>query len=294
MKITVLTTVFNRANLIKRLYDSLIEQTANNFEWLIIDDGSTDNIKDVIDGFTKENKLTIRYFFQENGGKHRALNNGISRITSDMTFIVDSDDYLTEDAIETITEYYNKYKNRKDICGFSFLRKFENGKINGPEYDKQEFTSDYITYRLNKHNWGDKAEVYFTNILKKYPFIEIEGEKFLVESYVWVKMALDYNTVYINKAIYVGEYQEDGLTKNVLLRRYESPLGMVEDSRMQCNKKANLILKTKALLKYIAYSNIAKIPFKKQVKEINYKYLFLILYPFGILLLLKIRYDLKK
>ena len=293
MKVTVLTPVYNRAYTIKKLYNSLIKQTASNFEWLIIDDGSKDNIKQVIDEFIKENKIKIIYSYQENGGKHRALNKGISIIKTEMTFIVDSDDYLSIDAIETITKYYNKYKGKKDICGFSFLRCFEDGKINGPKYDKDDFISDYITYRLNKHNWGDKAEVYYTEILKKYPFLEVKGEKFLVESYVWAKMALDYNTVYINKAIYIGEYQQDGLTRNVVKRRYDSPIGMVEKSKVLCNKKANLAVKTKAILNYIVYSNIANISFKKQFKEINYKPLFFLLYPFGLLLLLKTKHDIR-
>ena len=214
-------------------------------------------------------------------------------IKTEMTFIVDSDDYLSTDAIEIITKYYDKYKSKKDICGFSFLRCFEDGKINGPKYDNDEFISDYITYRLNKHNWGDKAEVYYTEILKKYPFLEVKGEKFLVESYVWVKMALDYNTVYINKAIYIGEYQQDGLTRNVVKRRYDSPIGMIEKSKVLCNKKANLTVKIKAILNYIVYSNVANISFKKQFKEINYKILFFLLYPFGLLLLLKTRHDIR-
>ena len=294
MRITVLTTVYNRANTINKLYNSLIKQTASNFEWLIIDDGSNDDVKEIVNEFIRQNKIKIRYYYQENGGKHRALNKGISMINTEMTFIVDSDDFLTVDAIETITKYYERYKTKEGICGFSFLRCFENGKINGPKYDKEEFISDYIKYRLNKHNWGDKAEVYYTEILKKYPFIEIKGEKFLVESYVWAKMALDYDTVYINKVIYIGEYQQDGLTKNVAKRRYDSPIGMVEKSKVLCNKKANFIVKSKAILNYIVYSNVAKFDFKKQYNEINYKVLFILLYPFGALLLLKTKRDIRK
>ena len=281
MNITILTPTYNRGYIINNLYESLLQQTSKNFEWLIIDDGSSDNTKEIVRKMIGENKIKISYFYQKNGGKHRALNNGISRIKTELTFIVDSDDYLTKDAIQTIEEYSKKYEKNDNIASFSFLRANNKMEINGPKYPSDEFVSDYISFRINKHNSGDKAEVYRTNCLKEFPFLEIDGENFLVESYVWAQMALKYDTVYINKIIYISEYLNDGLTKNVLRKSYESPIGMVEKSKVLCNKKANLIAKSKAIIKYIAYSNVAKFEFKKQFKEIRYKLLFFCLYPVG-------------
>lgn len=283
MKVTVLTPTYNRKYSLKRLYDSLINQTETNFEWMIVDDGSTDDTKKLIDIFISERKIKIKYIKKENGGKHRALNVGISQIKNEMTFIVDSDDYLTRDAIETINYYYRKYKDSNNLCGYSFLRGYPNKKVNGPAYKEQEFISDYISYRLNDNNWGDKAEVYFTKYLKKIPFIEIEGEKFLIESYVWGKLALKYNTLYINKVIYMGDYLEDGLTKNRKKVKVNSPKGVVEVAKVLCCDKANLKVKTKYMIFYITYGKIAKYNTKALFIKCKYKVLFLFLLPFGLL-----------
>lgn len=279
MKVTVLTPTYNRKYSLKRLYDSLINQTETNFEWMIVDDGSTDDTKKLIDIFISERKIKIKYIKKENGGKHRALNVGISQIKNEMTFIVDSDDYLTRDAIETINYYYRKYKDSNNLCGYSFLRGYPNKKVNGPAYKEQEFISDYISYRLNDNNWGDKAEVYFTKYLKKIPFIEIEGEKFLIESYVWGKLALKYNTLYINKVIYMGDYLEDGLTKNRKKVKVNSPKGVVEVAKVLCCDKANLKVKTKYMIFYITYGLIAREKISHLYLNIKYKLLFIILFP---------------
>lgn len=281
--ITVLTPVYNRKNMIGKLYESLINQTSQNFKWLIIDDGSTDGIDSKIKEFKKDNIIDIEYYYQENGGKHRALNNGINRINTILTFIVDSDDYLTNDAIEKIERLYQKYKEKEDICGFSFLRKYPDEKINGPEYPKDEFVSDYIECRLNQNIWGDKAEIYYTKLLKEYSFLEVPNENFLMESYVWTKLALKYKLVFKNDAIYIGEYQSDGLTNNSKIVKAKSPIGVMETAKILCNtKKTNLRVKSKAILFYIAYGMYTNKTFKEKMNEIDCKFLFLIMYPFGL------------
>ena len=261
MKITVLTPVYNRKYIIDKLYISLCNQTSKNFEWLIVDDGSSDDLEKWVNSVKKENKINIRYIYQENGGKHRALNTGIKNIDNELTFIVDSDDYLKYNAIEIVEEYYEKYKCDKSLCGFSFLRCFPDNKINGPKFKKDEYKSDYIQCRLNENIWGDKAEVYYTKCLKEFPFLEVPGEKFLVESYVWAQLAMKYDMIHINKAIYIGNY--------------------LEKSKILCNKKANLKIKCKSMILYIAYGKIAKKRFIEQYKYIQYKLLFVILYFWG-------------
>ena len=99
MKVTVLTPTFNRAHTLDKLYRSLICQTCADFEWMIVDDGSTDNTKDLIESYIRENNFKISYYYKQNGGKHRALNYGIKNVDSELTFVVDSDDWLTPNAI---------------------------------------------------------------------------------------------------------------------------------------------------------------------------------------------------
>ena len=102
IKITVYTPTYNRANLLQNLYKSLLQQTYRNFEWLIIDDGSTDNTKQVVNGFISQGIIDIRYFYKQNGGQHTALNMGIEKAEGTLLMDVDSDDYLTDNALERI------------------------------------------------------------------------------------------------------------------------------------------------------------------------------------------------
>lgn len=274
MKITILTPTYNRGYILSNLYNSLLNQTKDNFEWLIVDDGSTDNTKEIVNNWIKENKINIKYIYQKNGGKHRALNNGISKIENELTFIVDSDDYLTQDAIELIDYYYDKYLLNIKICGISFLRKYPDDKIIGKIFNKDEYISDYISCRINENIVGDKAEVYKTNVLKKYPFLEIEGENFLSEDYVWVKIAEEYNMIHVNKAIYVGEYLTDGLTKNIIHKKKNNPIGNSKRALVLCSKKCNLKTRIKGMILYISYGIIANFNIKKLYEATNYKSLF--------------------
>lgn len=278
MKVTVLTPTYNREHTLKKLYESLIGQTSKDFNWLIIDDGSTDNTKELVATFIKEDIIQIEYRYQKNGGKHRALNYGISLIDTEITFMVDSDDWIVEDAIETIINYAKKYESEKNIGVLSFLKAYPDMSINGPRYEKDEYRGNHIIERLNKKNKGDKAEVCFTNVLKKYPLPEIENEKFISEGYLWVKMALDYDTIYINKIIYIADYLQDGLTKNIYKHRISNPKGCIEVAKIACNEKASFYIKVKNMIKYVAYSMIDKRSFKKMFSDINYKFIFIISY----------------
>lgn len=294
MKITVLTPIYNRKNVVTKLYDSLVNQTSNNFEWLIIDDGSTDNLKTWVEEIKKDNKIDIQYYYRENGGKHRALNAGISKIDNEITVIVDSDDYLELDAIETIEYYYEKYKNDKEISGFCFLRGFPNGNINGNKFKNDEFKSDYITCRINEMPIDDKAEVYFTKYLKENPFLEIDGEYFLTESYVWMEIGLKSKMIFINKILYIGEYLSDGLSQKKKNIKYESPIGMAENSKLFCNKKVRFKYRCIAMIRYIAYSKIGNRSFRFLFNNCEYKILFLAMYELGILYKIKLKVDYNK
>ena len=150
MIVTVLTPTFNRGGVLDKLFQSLQKQTTNDFEWLLIDDGSTDNTKRSVEEMKQHAEFPIRYIYKENGGKHTALNVGVKQIVSELTFVVDSDDTLVPDAIETILEYHDKYKSARDLCGYSFLREYSDGKINGKLFDPDEKIGTYIECRINE------------------------------------------------------------------------------------------------------------------------------------------------
>lgn len=252
--VTVLTTTYNRQDLLVNLYNSLKAQTNTDFEWLIIDDGSTDDTELAVKSFSNS-IFNVRYEKKQNGGKHTALNYAYRFIASPLTFIVDSDDKLTADAIDTIVKTYNKYKNEDDLCGFSFLRGTPDGGYlsdSGVKYDGLKAT--YVECRVNGSIGGDMAEVWYTDCLREFPFPEFEGEKFLGEDVVWVRMSEKYSMRFFNNVIYISDYLDDGLTKNRRRHNIQSPKGCVCRAEAFLDSDSNLKTKIKSILQYYIYS----------------------------------------
>ena len=212
---TIFTPTYNRRELIDNLYHSLLAQSDKNFEWLIIDDGSTDDTEKYFSELTsKPQPFPIRYLKQVSGGKHRAINKGVQNANGELFFIVDSDDYLTENAIEKINQWITTLDNSHKWAGISGLRGFSKNSVVGQHSD-----FSYIDAKNNerrKYNLlGDKAEVYFTDVLKQHPFPEIPGENFISEEIVWNAIARDgYYLRWFNEIIYICDYLEGGLTKD--------------------------------------------------------------------------------
>lgn len=262
--VTVLTPTYNRAAQLTRLWESLCEQTSKQFIWLVVDDGSSDNTEETVKRFAEQGDFSVVYKKKDNGGKHTALNVGISAVQTPLTFIVDSDDTLTQDAIETIVKNYEIYGKETEICGFSFLRKFPNGEINGKPFARDIWKETYINARVNANDMmSDKAEVYKTGCLREFPFPEFEGERFLGEDIVWVRMARKYKTVHINKAIYVGEYQTDGLTKNRRRHNLASPKGCTARAKEYLKRDICLKQRIKSTLQYLIYGRVAGVSYKQ-------------------------------
>lgn len=287
MYVTILTPTFNRAQKLVDLYNSLSIQTMKDFEWIVIDDGSKDNTREVVDEMIGKADFSIKYLYKTNGGKHTALNMGIELVTTELVFIVDSDDYLDSRAIEIINKYHNKYKTDTTICGYSFLRMFPNGKINGKLFEPNERIDSYIEVRINSNDTqSDKAEVYKTLCLKEFPFPVYKNEKFLGEDIVWVRMGRKYNTVHINEAIYVGEYQMDGLTHNRRNNNIKSPLGCMYRAQEFTKKDININYRIKATLQIIVYGLFSGKKGGEIVKLSGSKSLTIILFLPGVLLFL--------
>lgn len=252
MLITVFTPTYNRAYIIKQLYDSLCRQTSQDFEWLIVDDGSTDNTKELISTFISEGKISIRYFWQKNGGKHSAINLGVNEAKSVWFFIVDSDDYVTNDAIEKIEEECKAIEYDDRFCGISGRSQRSDGSVIGNKQANRviDATSSNFSYVINSEVY-DRAEIFRTAILKKYPFPIVEGENFVAESIVWSRLSNDgYLLRFVDEAYKVCEYREDGLSKVSVLNRHK------------CSTLTTLL-----------YSElvVSKIPFKYRFKAlVNY------------------------
>lgn len=285
MMITVLTPTFNRGGGLQSLWDSLQKQTVKEFEWLVVDDGSTDGTKDLITQLQEKSDFPIRYIYKNNGGKHTALNVGIQTICSELTFIVDSDDCVTDDAVESILKIHKKYRSQNNICGYAFLRAFPDGKVNGKKFDVNEKIGSYIDVRVNGDDTGaDKAEVFKTHCLKEFPFPEYPNEKFLGEDLVWVRMARKYEMVHINKAIYVGNYLEDGLTNNRRKHNIASPIGCMHRAEEFMESDLKTRYRIKGGLQYIVYGRFAGVKIVDLIRKSRHKVLATVCTPGGLFL----------
>lgn len=241
--LTILTPTYNRMDLIKDLFESLKSQTSKNFEWLVVDDGSTDCTWELLSTFAADTDFRIRRIRKENGGKHTALNVGIAEIKTELTFIVDSDDELTPDAVEQIELYYEKYRHSKEIGCFSFLRRSKRQGIL-LQMPEDEYIGSYTVERICKDRPGDMAEVFYTRVLRECPFPEFDGERFLSEDVVWIQLGNKYKTVYLNRAIYLFDYLDGGLTRSDKRNKLASPLGSMMRGKQlmspECGRKVNI------------------------------------------------------
>lgn len=213
--ITVFTPAYNRVDLLPRLFHTLKQQTNMDFEWLIIDDESSDHTETVVHQFMEEKTpFLIRYFKQKHGGKHRATNYAVTLAKGSYLFIVDSDDWLPENAIELLTGWLQGIQGISTLCGVAGQKALADGKLVGNSFGQKEFIDASSLERKRFHIEGDKAEVFSVEVLKAHPFPEFDGEYFVTEAVCWNAIAADgYKLRWYQEPIYYCEYLEDGLTK---------------------------------------------------------------------------------
>lgn len=224
--ITIFTPTFNRASHLKRLYESIKQQQYTAFEWVIVDDGSTDETRELVDNFKGEGNVAIRYFFQQNSGKHVAINKGVKEAKGELFFIVDSDDFLVGDALQEINEAWQELLRECESEGFAGicgLCSYPNGEIVGGSVDYRVLDTSSLDYRYRRKYEGDRAEVFVTAVLTNYPFPIIEGETFCTEGVVWNRIGLSYKMRFIDKPLYVVEYLEGGLSARSFQLRKANP-----------------------------------------------------------------------
>ncbi|MBE7001286.1 MAG: glycosyltransferase family 2 protein [Ruminococcaceae bacterium] len=281
--VAILTPAYNRAYILHNLYESLCAQTCFDFKWYIVDDGSTDDTRELCASFHSED-FEIAYVYKENGGKHTAVNLGIDLIVEDLIFIVDSDDRLTQNAVEVILQDWESYKNRDDIAALSYYRCHPDGKIIGDSYGSDTaFVDSYINIRINKEIRGDKAEVFVADVLKQFRFPVYENEKFLTESVLWMAISkAGYQYAYNGKAIYICEYLEDGLTRSGKAKIIQNPLGTRAHALSYLCDEIELRLQWKYAILYNIASNLARISFRKRLNDCPMKLKCLFTYPLGL------------
>jgi glycosyltransferase involved in cell wall biosynthesis len=281
--LTVFTPTYNRAHLLPRLYESLCRQTQGGFIWLVIDDGSTDNTKELIEKWKLENKIQIQYHYKENGGMHTGHNAAYRLIESELNVCIDSDDYMPDDAIEKILNAWNAIQDKSKIAGIIGLDADKNGKIIGTKIP-ENLTKGSLIDLYNKHKVkGDKKLVLRTDILREYPeYPEYEGEKLVPLGVLYMMIGHDYDFVYKNEVYCIVEYQAEGSSASILRQYKQSPKGFAYARKIHIKYANNLKDKLKAYTHLISSSIFAK-DISLAFKGVNP--LFSILaFPLGILL----------
>lgn len=225
--ITVFTATYNRSHTLPRLYQSLVKQTCLDFEWLLIDDGSQDNTEKLVKQWQQEpNNFPLVYIKQANGGKHRAINKGLNLARGEWFFIVDSDDWLPQNAIQRISTHGQTISQNSHFAGICGFKAKEDGfPLGNCVTLNRTLDASMIDIRKKYHLKGDMAEVFKTAILRQFPFPEFKGENFLNEAAVWNKIAGKYILRYIPEIFYFCEYREDGLTKSIRQKHRNNPKG---------------------------------------------------------------------
>ena len=281
MKFTVFTPTFDRKELLEKLYKSLQKQTFKDFEWLIVDDGSTDGTKEKVKKFLCEKKLDIKYYFKENGGKQRAYNFATEKANGELFICLDSDDEYVENGLEIILKYWKKYEKNADIAGMGYLSTYPNGGIIGSSFPEKEMISTQFEI-YNKYGVkGDKGIMFRTEIIKKYKFPVFEDEKFITEAVVYNRICEKYKMVYVNEKIEIKEYQEDGLTakyNNLLLR---NPKGQALYHNEINSQKLTFKRKILNNAVYYKFCKVAGYKFGKIFKESKNKLFLIFAIPVG-------------
>jgi glycosyltransferase involved in cell wall biosynthesis len=249
--VTVLTPTYNRAKLLPRLYDSLCKQTSKDFEWLIVDDGSTDETEQLCKSLLRnKSDFSIKYIKKDNGGKHTAINLGVKEAHGELFFIADSDDWLPSYVLQTVNDEWITVKDNLIIGGICGLDADQNNEIIGSGLPRPFIDESSINIRYKYHVTGDMKEVFRTSILREFPFPEIDKEKFCPEMLVWNRIAQKYKLHYINKIIYSVEYQSNGITSNIVRVRMQSPVASMMTYAEMLGYNIPLREKFKAAINY--------------------------------------------
>ena len=284
MKLSILTATYNRSNYLPKLYESIKENLKYNVtpEWIIVDDGSTDDTKNIVQGFIDENKVIIKYLYQKNNGKMSAINEAVKMATGDLIVDCDSDDCFTNNSFEIIEKNVKKLLQNEELYGLVFLKSEENGKISGKEFSQKEHITTMFDLYFKEDIGGEKIIVYNSKIRKQYSHQLEHNEKFITEARMYHKMDEKYKLLAINEVIEQGSYIEDGYTKNINKTFKESPYGYYMYFKELLQKDMRGVMFSKrlyAIKHYILFSYLTKNKFNANlIKDRLNKFLYIMLY----------------
>ncbi|MED4209295.1 glycosyltransferase family A protein [Priestia megaterium] len=256
--LTVFTPTYNRAYTLHLCYESLIRQTCRDFVWLIIDDGSSDSTRELVESWMTDNKIPIRYHYQENQGMHGAHNTAYELIDTELNVCIDSDDYMPDDAVAKIINFWNKYGSEK-FSGIIGLDSYNDDAIVGtrlPEHIKHSTLFDLY----NKHGVkGDKKLVYRTELTKPHPYPLFQNERYVGLAYKYHMIDKQYELLLMNEVLCCVEYLPDGSSLNMLNQYRKNPKGFAfYRKELMKLPLGNVSFKFKQAIHYVSSSLMSK------------------------------------
>lgn len=230
--LTIFTPTYNRAYILPQLYESLRRQDSSDFVWMIIDDGSSDETEHLVQKWIDEHLLSIVYHKQENGGKQRAHNKAVSLAVTECFLCVDSDDFLTDDAVRTLKQAWDMVRDHQRVSGVIAMKGYDaNTPMSSALPKGIEFSP--LTKLYQRYGFsGETVLMYRTALLKQYPYDVADGEKFISESYVYVQIDRLYTMYIVPKILNICGYQEDGYTKNIYKIIVRNPISYMRLKKM--------------------------------------------------------------
>jgi glycosyltransferase involved in cell wall biosynthesis len=285
--LTVFTPTYNRAYCLYQCYESLVHQTCKDFVWLIIDDGSTDNTKELVDIWKKEKLIDIEYIWQENQGMHGAHNTAYNSIKTKLNVCIDSDDYMPNDAVQKIVTKWKSHGG-ENVSGIIGLDSYTDGKLIGTNLPNGQLTSTLFDLYHKFGVTGDKKLVYRTELTKRFPYPIFENEKYVGLAYKYHMLDQEYEMLLMNEVLCCVEYLQDGSSLNMLRQYRKNPKGFAF-YRKELMKLpfANSKFKFRQAIHYVSSCLLDKN--FKFIKEAPNKMLTTLAVPLGIILFLFIK-----
>lgn len=286
---TVFTPTYNRAHTLDRVYRSLAAQTYTDFEWVIVDDGSFDGTKELVKAWRGEGRIRIRYFFQENQGKPAAYNRAIDEASGELFLVLDSDDACKVNALERFLFHWQNIgpTDKETFSGVTCHCVDEGGRLVGTPFPAELVDSNPIEMHLRKRVRGEKWGFHRTAVLRKFPFPQFAGEKFVPEGLVWNRIAKTYKIRYINESLRIYSQGSDGMSASLAHLRASSPRGLRLFYRECLNWPLPMDQKLKTLANYLRSSLHAGSSSSRAVHELGRETSItvrLAMIPFGFLL----------
>jgi glycosyltransferase involved in cell wall biosynthesis len=283
---TIFIPTYNRAYTLDRALQSVSDQTFRDFEVLIIDDGSRDNTRQLVENWQGREIFTIRYYWQKNQGKHVAHNNAVKRALGYFFVLLDSDDMLHPRALERLKYHWESIPDSKKnhFAGVEGLCVYSDSSVQVDRFPEDVMDADYLEKTKKYNIRSEKRNAIRTDVLRQFLYPQFDGERHMRDDLIWKRMARHFKFRYVNEVIQIMEHQTDGLTANIFAMRMRNPRGFRYYFLEEINDFSALTgsyLRFKYHSKFVRYSLHCGVGFREQYREVRTKAMWLLSLPRG-------------